>query len=76
MSQLFIIETLQGPVNGFNTVFTTSSDYASGTIVVSINGLAMKKDLDDGWFELGGITVQLKEAPKIGDTVGAYYRPL
>jgi hypothetical protein len=68
-----VFETLVGAVNDFNTVFYTAADYVPGSVRVVRNGLLGSAPLTDGWYELGGKKLQLKEAPITGDVMRAYY---
>jgi len=64
-------ETLSGPVDGINKVFTTSSAYVSGTIDVYLNGLK-----ETYFVESSDRTITLDEAPKnigFSDRIEATY---
>jgi hypothetical protein len=69
-----------GAVNGTNRVFEVSMDYRPGSIQVFLNGLLLRKDLIDGWVELGAKKIRLHEAPKSSgpcpDVVVIYYIPV
>jgi len=75
-----LIQPMSGPVNGANTIFETPTAYVPGSVRVFINGQLKRVDLEDGWTELGGRRVRLKEAPLPApgsvDVVQAYYIPL
>ena len=71
-----IIRRLDGAANGFNTVFETPTQYLSGSVQVFLNGILLKKDLDDGWSEGGNRKIVLKEAPRENDVLQAYYIPI
>ena len=70
----FGFETAGGAVNGSNLLFTTSSPYEAGSVQVYINGQLKEPSLVDGWVELGGMLIQLSEAPKTGDIVRVQYK--
>lgn len=72
MSQL-IVEPLTGVVDGVNTIFNTSGTYTPGTIKVFRNGQLKRKEFDDGFYELGGSTIQFKEPPETYDDLQARY---
>ena len=58
-------EVPSGAINGSNVVFTVSLPYVLGSTAVWLNGVLLRRDLDDGWSEsspgIGEIT--LNEAP-------------
>jgi len=68
-----VFETPPEPVNGTNKTFTTLADYVSKSVRVWQNGMLQRKDLIDGWVELGFKKVQMKEAPRNGDVIQLYY---
>jgi len=68
-----VFETPSEPINGVNKTFTTNADYVSKSVRVWLNGLLQRKDLVDGWVELGFKKVQLQEAPRVGDVLQLYY---
>ena len=70
-----VIEPADGIVNGTNTIFRTSRCYIPGSLRVFLNGILIRRDLDDGWAELGDRKVELNEAPNTGDVVQLYYVP-
>lgn len=65
-----------GNVDGVNRVFQSVGPYVPGSTVVFLNGIALRKDWDNGWVELGSDKVRLNEAPIPGDEVQVYFRPL
>lgn len=75
-----LIQPLLGAIDGSNQVFDTPAPYVPGSVRVFINGQLKTKDLVDGWTELGGTKVRLKEPPQVlsgyADVVQAYYIPL
>lgn len=70
-----VIENLQGIANGVNTIFRTSAPYKTGSVRIFRNGLMGKSPLVDGWVELGGDRLQIKEPPIQGDILQVYYLP-
>jgi hypothetical protein len=61
-------EVPSGTIDGVNTTFTVSTPYQPGSSAVFINGMLMREDLVDGWYETNpaaGI-IDLKEAPRVG----------
>jgi hypothetical protein len=70
-----IIERLSGVINGYNVVFETSRPYVPGSLKVFHNGLLGLEELVDGWVELGNGRIRLKEIPREGDILQAYYLP-
>lgn len=73
MAKLVIEKSANGSVDGVNTLFWTSASYVPGSVRAFVNGQLKRQDLDDGWIELGGKKVQLKEAPRTGEVVQFYY---
>ena len=67
---------LVGVTNGYNVVFDTPSQYASGSVRVFRNGVALQPTLADGFVEAGGTKLLMKQAPKSTDVMSAYYIPL
>lgn len=68
-----VFETPTEPTNGTNKVFTTQADYVAKSVRVWLNGMLLRKDLTDGWVELGAKKVQMQEAPEAGDVLQIYY---
>jgi len=68
-----IIEPAVGTPNGTRTIFETRTAYLPGSVKVFLNGFVMRADYADGWTELGGRKIQLKEAPQIRDVVQIFY---
>jgi hypothetical protein len=68
-----VFETPTEPINGTNTIYTTQAPYVAKSTRVWLNGLLQRKDLIDGWVELGGKKVQMQEAPETGDVLQIYY---
>jgi hypothetical protein len=68
-----VIELLDGVIDGNNKLFLTSANYITGSVRVFRNGALLEASLVDGWTELGGKRVLLKEAPKDTDIMQAYY---
>lgn len=80
MASAPVIEPLLGAVNSVNLVFETTVDYRPGSVQVFSNGQLKTKPLGDGWVELGGRKIRMKEAPLAGpgwaDVMSVYYIPL
>jgi len=66
-------EIALGVVNGVNRDFSVGFDYVPGTTAVFLNGLALRKDWDDGWEELGKKKFRMKIPPLDGDVVQVFY---
>lgn len=63
-----------GAVDGFNTDFTLSTPYVTGTVRCAINGkFAAPAHPTDGLVELGGTLIRLRTAPFSGDTIEVVY---
>lgn len=68
------LESPSGVIDGVNTVFTTPSDYVSGSVVVFLNGQALvdvvieqpPRDLE----------IPVECVPRVGDVLCVYYRSL
>lgn len=71
-----VIQKLNGLTDGVNCEFETLTYYKPGSVMVFRNGLLLKKDFVDGWIELGGKRVYMKEAPLSIDVMKVYYIPL
>lgn len=71
-----VIETALGSVNGSNTDFQTSAQYAPGSLRVWLNGMLLRQDLVDGWTETGPVDFRLLETPRLTDIVRVYYLAL
>ena len=71
-----VIENAVGPINGANKVYRVSADYRLGTTQVWRNGMLARRDLVDGWTELGGKKIQMNEAPRTGDVIRIYFIPI
>jgi hypothetical protein len=58
-------EVPSGTIDGANTVFTVSLPYVVGSTAVWLNGVLLRRDLDDGWTESNPATgeITLNEAP-------------
>lgn len=67
-------DTLQGVIDGVNTVYTTSYIYIAGTISVYVNGRLKVKDWDDGFIETPPQSVTLKEPLLVGDSLEVEYQ--
>jgi hypothetical protein len=71
-----LIEVPLGLVNGFNRDFEVNTDYVPDSVRFFRNGVLLRRDLDNGWWELGGKRLRLKEIPLTGDVLQVYYLPL
>ena len=71
-----VIEVAFGPVDGANKQYTVSAMYVPGSLQVWLNGQLKRKDLIDGWVELGNNKFEMKEPPLPGDVVQAWFRAL
>lgn len=65
-------KTLENP-DGFRTLFHTTVAYNPGTVRVFWNGQLVTEGRDDGWVELGGNRIRMKEPPRIGDVLQVWY---
>lgn len=70
-----VLRPLLGDVNGANTDFQTPAPYVPGSLAVWVNGQLRRADLNDGWQELGGSGVRMKQVPQPGDVLQAFFRP-
>ncbi len=70
---LATIESLNGARDGVNTVFTTPSDFAAGTVRLYKNGLAQRSS---SYTTSGTNVITTEEPPKPGDVLQAFYRPI
>lgn len=61
--------------DGSNRVFFTPTQYRTGTIRVFANGI-MYGPADDywGWTEDGMTSIELINAPRVGDVLAAFYQ--
>lgn len=67
-----------GAINGSNLVFTLSQGFQPSTTAVFVNGVLMRRDLDDGWIETDSVhgVVTFKIAPAVGDVVQIFFTDL
>jgi hypothetical protein len=70
-----VIEDLTPAPDGTNRIFAASAPYAPGSTTVWVNGLRKIANLDDGYVELLPASVQMAEAPWVGDTLQIQYTP-
>lgn len=58
-------EVPSGTIDGVNTIYTVSLPYVAGSTAVWLNGVLLRKDLDDGWDESSPSTgeITLNEPP-------------
>ena len=66
-------EIVIGTVNGNNKKFMTRNEYKPGTLLVSLNGVALIKNSVTGWTEAKPNKFNMKIAPEIGDELLAGY---
>ena len=71
-----VIEVVSGPIDGVNKQFTVSAMYLTGTLQVWLNGQLKRRDLVDGWSELGANKFEMNEPPEVGDVVQVWFRPI
>jgi hypothetical protein len=71
IASLVIAERVNGIPNGFNQIFTTTTNFKPGTLKVYLNGLTQAKGLD--YNELGYNTIVFSSAPHPTDLVLADY---
>jgi hypothetical protein len=71
-----LVATAIGTVDGVNRDFQTGAPYLLGSTVVFLNGMALRRDWDNGWVELGSDKIRMNEAPITGDALQIYFRPL
>lgn len=67
-------EALSGSINGSNTVFTTSSAYVTGRLVVHLNGQLLLNGTDFSETSPSAGTFTLASAPTSGDVITAIYQ--
>ena len=58
-------EVPSGTIDGINTVYTVSVPYVRDSTAVWLNGILLRRDLDDGWVESNPNTgeITLNEPP-------------
>jgi hypothetical protein len=71
-----IKETLLPAPDGIAIDFFTSKTYKLNSVSLWINGIKLIRDWDDGFEELGGNMIRMKEAPLEFDSVQAEYEAL
>ena len=76
MAILVEIETPVGAIDGTNTTFVISRPYIPGSVRLFWDGLIRLEDNDDGVIETDPTTgtVDLREAPIVGDTLKIFYQ--
>lgn len=67
-------DTLTGAIDGANTVYLTTIDYAVDHVAVFQNGLLLDPSVDNGYTLTAPRTVTLKEPALPGDTLEVEYR--
>lgn len=70
--KLFVRHQLVGVIDGSNDVFTTPSNFASGSTVMYLNGLA--QSIPEDYVEVPPNQVQMAEPALIGDALLIVYR--
>jgi hypothetical protein len=65
LEHLHVKDDLSSQVNGVRTVFTTSLEYKSGTLIVFLDGVAMRSGSDNDFVESGD-----QEFTWVNDAVG------
>lgn len=68
---VYVIRDASGVADGVNRVFASPAAYRPGTVSVWLNGQAIPQ-----FVELGGLLVELDEAPRTDDTVSIGFVPL
>jgi len=70
-----VIKALTGAVDGVNKVFETPTRFVAGTLRVVWNGQVYEPDDDKwGWTETSDVLIELKQAPRTGDVIQAFYQ--
>ncbi len=67
----FKVEKPAGTINGVNRVFTTSTGFVSGTLLVFLNGVALTPGASDDYVELTSTTFEFS-ASQIPSIEGTY----
>lgn len=67
-------ESLQGAIDGSNTVYEVSFDYNADTVNIYVNGRLKIRDWDDGFWVIPPRTVKLKEPLQYGDSLEVEYK--
>lgn len=63
---------LTGDLNNINLIFTTSTNFSSGTTQIYLNGL--RQSLGSDYIESLNNTITFTEAPENGDLIVADYK--
>ena len=79
-----MIQSLKSPIkemlipapDGASLDFFTSKSYRLNSVSVWINGIKLIPEWDDGFIELGGQTVRMKEPPLEFDSLQVEYEAL
>lgn len=56
------VEKPTGTINGVNRVFTTSTGFVSGTLLVSLNGITLTPGASDDYVELTSTTFEFSSS--------------
>lgn len=77
VQQLLVMvkETLTPAPDGVTQIFFTSREYKPGSVSVWWNGIRAIKEWEDGFEELGGKRIYMKEAPLTNDALQVQYEP-
>ena len=70
-----VIEPAVGAVDGSNRLFETTKVYTRGSLIVFLNGFALRRLWANGWVECPLKKFQMKEAPLPGDDLQVQYLP-
>ena len=70
-----LLSEMIGTIDGVNKTFTTPLRFVPGTIRVIWNGQVYDEgDTRHGWSEIDDITIETTFAPRVGDTLQAFYQ--
>ena len=70
-----LFETMQGTVDGVNSLFSTVSSYLPASLTVFQNGQAKIQGGSDGWTLIAPRSIRFNIPPEAGDDVQAWYLP-
>lgn len=69
------LKLLSGIINDVNKIFTTPSNFVSGSIKVFLNGQSYEPDDENyGWSEVDEQTIEMDNAPLTNDVLQAFYQ--
>ena len=70
-----VVRELNGTIDGANKIFFAPTTFVAGTFRLVMNGQVYESNDDrKGWVELSDQSVELIEAPRIGDVLQAFYQ--